>query len=192
METTPFGIAVTDGDVADGLDDGVSSRAFRDDGGGLANCKRDGDSVSVGVAIGDGFSVGVGVGVAVDFGDGVRLGDATGIGVGVGDGVSLGVGVGVAIGDGFGVGVGDGVGFGDGDGVRVGDGEGRSICGVSIGSVSVGSADCSLAFGVGVRAAPGSDQSPAFSPLTNVVCNRVWPCSLTTGPSNFPWTILPV
>src|SRR6266567_4126575 len=105
LETTPFGIAVTDGDVADGLDDGVSSRAFRDDGGELANCKGGGDSVSVGVAIGDGFSVGVGVGVAVGFGDGVKIGDAAGVGVGlgvgVGVGVGFGVGVSVAIGDGF-------------------------------------------------------------------------------------------
>jgi hypothetical protein len=58
------------------------------------------------------------------------------------------------------------------------------------------SSDTGLSLGAGLgvwpKVDPGSDQPPAFSPLTKLVCNLVWPCSLMTGPSNFPWTILPV
>jgi hypothetical protein len=49
-----------------------------------------------------------------------------------------------------------------------------------------------VAVAVGSAIEPGSDQPPAFSPLAKFACNLVLPCSLITGPSNFPRTILPV
>jgi hypothetical protein len=54
------------------------------------------------------------------------------------------------------------------------------------------SAGVPVGVGLGLAVDPGSDQPSAFSPLTKLVCNLVCPCSLMTGPSNFPWTILPV
>ena len=128
-------------------------------------------------------------------------GDREGAGVGVGDedrrrdcvGDDGGVDVGVGDDDGVAVGEGDGVGnsvggTGDGDG----DGDGRSTTGSSVGCISAVSVDCFCGVEARVRVDPGSDQSPTLSPLTKVACNRVWPCSLITGPSNFPRTILPV
>jgi len=77
----------------------------------------------------------------------------------------------VGEGDRFAVSVGEGNGVGNSDGVD----EGCSITGFSVGCVSAALLDCSLDAGVGVRLAldPGSDQSPVFSPLAKVVCNRV-------------------
>jgi len=94
-----------------------------------------------------------------------------GLAVAVGRGVSAGVGVGgrVADGDCVGIGVGNSVGVC----VGVGDGEGRAIIGSSVGCASAAGGNCSLGLGAGGRVDPGSDQSPALSPLTKVACNLV-------------------
>jgi hypothetical protein len=146
------------------------------------------------------FLAGCSTGDGIDGRNGVCVGAGVFVSVGIGVGVAIGVGVGVDVGVAVGVdvGVGDRVCVGEGNGVgnsdSVGDGEGRATIGSSVGSVSAALLDCPLAAGFGVRLAliPGSDQSPTFSPFTNVVCNLVWPCSLITGPSNCPWTILPL
>src|SRR5437868_14089083 len=120
-------------------------------------------------------------------------GDREGAGVGVGDEDRrrdcVGDDDGVAVGEGDGVGNSGG---GTGDGVGDGDGDGRSTTGSSVGCISAVSADCFSGVEARVRVDPGSDESPTLSPWTKVACNRVWPCSLITGPSNFPRTILPV
>jgi len=138
--------------------------------------RRNGVVIGVGVEVDVCLAVGVGLGVDVAVGLGVDV--DIGVGDRVGDDDSVGSGVGVAMG------------VGDGDG----DGEGGAANGSSVGSVSAALLDFSLDAGPGVRLTvdPGSDQSPAFSPFTKVVCNLVWPCSRITGPSNFPWTIRPV
>ena len=94
-----------------------------------------------------------------------------GVAVAVGLGVNAGVGVGdrVADGDCVGIGVGNSVGVC----VGVGDGEGRAIIGSSVGCASAAGGNCSLGLGAGGRVDPGSDQSPALSPLTKVACNLV-------------------
>ena len=140
-----------------------------------------------GCSTGDGIEDRNGVGVGVCAGVGVAIGVGLGVDVGVAVGVALGVEVSVGVGVGVDVGAGD---RGNGDGVgnadSVGDGEGCSTDGSSVGSVSAVLVDFSLGPGGGVRVDPGSDQSPALFPLTKVVCNLVCPCSLITGPSNFP------
>ena len=121
-------------------------------------------------------------------------GVGVGVAVGLGVGIHRGVGIGVGNTDMIGVGVGVGVGFGDfdtaADAVGTADG-GDSTTGFALGAGVL--LDCSLGDADGERlAVPGSDQSLTFSPFANVACNRVLPCSLITGPSNFPRTILPV
>lgn len=177
---------MANGDEANGSGHGASSRAFRNDDGGVANSsgswigpsttssKREfflagcwtGDGAeNITVDDGDAWENGVGVGDADSVG--VADGDAEGNGDGVG--VRIGVGIGVVVGIGFGVRTGDGVGDAD----TVGDGEGRSTTGASVGCVSAVLVDFSFAAGAGVRIDPGSDQPPTFSPLTKVVCKRV-------------------
>jgi hypothetical protein len=119
------------------------------------------------VPTGDGMKdrIGVGVGVAV----GVKVGG--GVDVGRGVDVDAGVGVGDRVGDGDSAVNGVSVGLGDRDGVGVG--EGRSTIGSSVGCASAAGVDCVLGLGAGVVVDPGSDQSPALSPLTKVVCNLV-------------------
>jgi hypothetical protein len=194
-------MAVADGDEADGSGHGASSRAFRNDDGGVANSsgswidpsttssKREfflagcwtGDGAeNITVDDGDALENGVGDADSVDVADGRAKGDGDRVGDGVGVRTVVGIGVGVRSGDGV------------GDADNVGDGKGRSTTGASVGCVSAVLVDFSFAARAGVRIDPGSDQSPIFSPLTKVVCKRVCPCSLMTGPSNFPWTILPV
>ena len=162
----------------------------------------------------------VGNGDGVRIADSVDVGDEDGVGDSLGLSVAAAVGVGVSFGDGESLSVGLGVGFGDGAGednaeafgdnvavgkaARVGEGNGvgndhgvdngGSVIGFSMGGVSVTLLGTCLGAGLGVwrEAEPGSDQPPAFAPLTKLVCNLVWPCSRITGPSNFPWTILPV
>ena len=113
------------------------------------------------------------VGVAVAVGLGVKVGVDIGVSVGVAVAVGLGVNAGVGVGDR--VADGDSVGIGDGNsvGVCVGDDEGRAIIGSSIGCASAAGGNCSLGLGAGGRVDPGSDQSPALSPLTKVACNLV-------------------
>jgi hypothetical protein len=109
----------------------------------------------------------------------VCVGGATGVGVGLAVAVGLGVEVGVGHGVDVGVGDDDRVCVGEGNGVgnsdSVGDGDGCSTIGSSVGWVSAALMDSSLDAGAGVALAvdPGSDQSPTFSPLAKVVCNRV-------------------
>jgi hypothetical protein len=144
----------------------------------------------------------------VDFGNGVAVGGieavAVGVGVGRGVGVAVGRGVEVGLGAGFGAGVNFGVGIavgsiggvptgvGLGVGVAVGKAVGDSITGLATGSAARG--DCSLGKGVGLRLAdsPGSNHPLTISPFAKLACNRVVPWTLITGPSNFPFTILPV
>jgi len=99
------------------------------------------------------------------------------VGLGLGDDVDAGVGVGDRVADGDsavnGVDVGVGVSVGLGVGDEVGVAEGRSTIGSSVGCASTAGGNCSLGLGAGGRVDPGSDQSPALSPLTKVVCNLV-------------------
>jgi hypothetical protein len=130
----------------------------------------------------------------------VAVGDGSGVGDGDGRGVGVGVGVGLGLGMGVGVGVGVGLGLGSGIGVGVGLG----LCSGADVAVGVGGGDSSNGFsgfsvssaGEGVARSPeldpGSDHPPALSPFTKFACNRVSPCRLITGPSNFPRTIFPV
>ena len=122
-----------------------------------------------GVGVGDGVDIGVDVGVAV----GIGLGDDVDAGVGVGDRVADRDSAvnGVDVGRGIDVGVAVSVGLGVGD--EVGVGEGRSTIGSSVGCASTAGGNCSLGLGADGRVDPGSDQSPALSPLTKVVCNLV-------------------
>jgi len=183
-------------------------------GGDGADFKIGGVAVGAGEGVDVDFGVGVGVGVAtsVGIGDGVWV--AIGVWVGKGVGVSVGVEVGVTIGVKNGVGLGfDRVGERNGIGVGkisdscVGGGSGGGFgvaTGVSLGLAVVADAagvDVSFGFGVTVGAGvgarsssadPGSDQPPTLSPLANFACKLVPACSLTTMPSNFPATILPV
>jgi len=103
----------------------------------------------------------------------VDVGVAVGEGLGVEVGVGVDVGRGVDVGVGVSVGLADGGGDGDRSGDGVGVGEGRSIIGSSVGCASAAGGNCSLGLGAGGRVDPGSDQSPALSPLTKVVCNLV-------------------
>ena len=132
------------------------------------------------------------MGVDVDVCVGVRAGVGVAVGVAVAGGVGIGVGIAVEVGRGVETRI------GERDGIGVG-----KICsavGSSTVGVPAGFGDSGFAVGIGVgvdvdapsSTEPGSDQAPTFSPLVNVVCNRVVPCSLMTGPSNFPRTILPV
>jgi len=177
-------MAVADGDEADGSGHGASSRAFRNDDGGVANSTGSWIGPSTTSSKREFFLAGCSTGdgaenITVDDGDawenGVGDGDADSVGVAdgraEGDGDRVGDGVGVRTVVGIGVGVRSGDGVGDAD--NVGDGEGRSTTGASVGCVSAVLVDFSFAAGVGVRVDPGSDQSPTFSPLTKVVCKRV-------------------
>jgi hypothetical protein len=171
-------MAVADGDEADGSGHGASSRAFRNDDGGVANSTGSWIGLSTTSSKREFFLAGCWTGdgaenITVDDGDAWE----NGVGVGDGDADSVGVADGRAEGDGDRAG--DGVGVrtvvGIGVGVRTGDGdgEGRSTIGASVGCVSAVLLDFSFAAGAGVRVDPGSDQSPTFSPLTKVVCKRV-------------------
>jgi hypothetical protein len=101
------------------------------------------------------------------------------------------------------VGVGDGDGCGGGDSVNgvsafsgssFGVGAGDSLEGVFGFSGSSSGETVGLAVAVAVADAidPGSDHPPTLSPLSKFACSLVFCCSLITGPSNFPRTILPV
>ena len=167
-------------------------------------------TVAVGVLVIVGFAVAVGVTVATAAGVEklVRIGGAVGIativsvGVRVAAGVDLGIGVDVGIGVNFGVGSGVdlgvavalGVDLGEAVGVATGDADSAGSSDPTD-SLSAAAGDSSFAAAGGVVTArairPGSDQPLACSPFANVACNRVCPCSLITGPSNFPRTILP-
>jgi hypothetical protein len=102
----------------------------------------------------------------------------SGVGFGGGLGVRAGVGVGEGVGVGFGIDVGNAVGDDD------------------IGSCSVCVSGLEDFVGAGVEVGlsvdPGSSQLLALSPPANVACSLVFPCTRTTGPSNFPRTILPL
>ena len=130
----------------------------------------------VGAVVGRGVEVGLGVGTGVEVSS--TLGPGVIVGIGVGDGVGLGVGEGEGVA--FGVNV--------GSGVEVGEGV--------AGSFSVCVAGLGDFVGSGVEAVSsanfGSSQSPTFSPFAKVAWSLVVPCMRTTGPSNFPRTILPV
>src|SRR5205085_6741627 len=151
--------------------------------------------VAVGVLIKIAFSVAVGVesevrscgGVGIATVGSAEVGVAAGVNPVTGDavGVSLGVGVGVDLGVGLGVGV--CVAEGDADSAGSSD---------SIGSLSDAGGDSSFFAAFGVVAAcavrPGSDQPLTCLPFANIACQRAFPCSLITGRSIFPRTILPV
>jgi hypothetical protein len=117
-------------------------------------------------------------------GVGVGLGKVIGVGVGLGNNFSLAVDIGVGISKAS-VGLADGL----GDGAAVNSLSASS----SVFLFGVGET-LTRAVGDAVLAGsdPGSDQPLAFSPFTKFACNLVFPCSLITGPSNFPPTILPV
>lgn len=171
--TAPSPAAVADGAIAG------------DSGNGDEN-----DLEGIGVAVGISVGIPIGVDIDADRGVGVGVGDISrgvGVGLGIGLNVALGVGVGLGVVLG-GVGLGRSVAVGVGDGIRAGLGVADSV-----GSSSASSA-CLLGTGVSTVALldPGSDQPLTFSPLAKFACNRVFPCCLTTGPSNFPRTILPV
>jgi hypothetical protein len=120
----------------------------------------------------------------------VELGRGVVVAAKVGSGVAFGVGLGVRAGVGVCVGEGVGVAFGVdvGNGVSVGDDDIRSC------SVCVSGLEDSVGAGVGAGLSvdPGSSQLLTFSPLAKVACSLVFPCTRTTGPSNFPRTILPL
>jgi hypothetical protein len=177
-------MAVVDGDEANGSGHGASSRAFRNDDGGVAKSSGSWNGPSTTSSKREFFLAGCWTGdgpenITVDDGDswenGVGVGEADSVSVadgraeGGGDRVGDGVGVRTVVGIGFGVRTGDGVGDAD----NVGDGKGRSTIGASVGCVSAVLVDFSFAAGAGARVDPGSDQSPIFSPLTKVVCKRV-------------------
>jgi hypothetical protein len=114
----------------------------------------------------------------------VELGRGVVVAAEVGSRVAFGVGLGVRAGVGVCVGEGVGVAFG----VDVGDDDIRSC------SVCVSGLEDSVGAGVGAGLSvdPGSSQLLTFSPLAKVACSLVFPCTRTTGPSNFPRTILPL
>jgi hypothetical protein len=139
------------------------------------------EGVGLGVVrtvVGRGVDVGLGVEIGVEVGS--TLGHGVIAGVGVGDGVGVGLGVGEGEGVAFGVNVGSGLGVGEG----------------VAGSFLVCVAGLGDFVGSGVEAVSsanlGSSQSPTFSPFAKVAWSLVVPCIRTTGPSNFPRTILPV
>jgi len=136
--------------------------AFCDPDGEAANCREGRTGPSKIPSAGDIFAVGTWTN-----GVGIGVDVRTGVGVEVDFGVAVAVGAGVDVDPRGGGAVGSGVGVT----IAIDDGDSR---------------------GTGVVVDPGSDQSPTLSPLANVACNRVWPCSLITGPSNFPRAILPV
>src|SRR5947209_226523 len=131
--------------------------------------------------------------VAVAIGVGVGLGRAVAVAIGVGEGLGRGVGVGLRLGRGAGVDVavrsGDAIGSGSIDGV--------SVCwittGVGVGVAATGEeATVAAAVTVGAAVDSGSTQLLVFSPFAKFALTCVLPCRRITGPSNFPWTILPV
>jgi hypothetical protein len=132
----------------------------------------------VGAVVGRGVDVGLGVETGVEVGS--TLGHGVIVGIGVGDGVGLGVGVGEGVA--FGVNVGSGVGVGEG----VAGAGSFSVCVAGLGDF-VGSSVEAVS-----SANFGSSQLPTFSPFAKVAWSLVVPCIRTTGPSNFPRTILPV
>jgi hypothetical protein len=186
------------------------------DGGGGIGVGVEKDLSCGGVRLSVAIGICVAVAVALGVGRGVTIGVNVGNGLGVENGVCVGVAVGIAtiasaevrtagvdlvLGDAVGVNLGFGIGVegaavalgvdrGDGVGVVEGDAD-------SIGSLSDSDGDSFFVAAFAVVAArtdvvPGSDQPLVISPLANVACNRVCPCSLITRPSNFPWTIFPV